>query len=167
MEEKQEKNKIAPLWALIVVVIIAGVVFLVFRSTPQADAPTVDDGTEVATTTEEGVTETVEDPATSGGTGYKPETQVIQGDGYTAILRPVSGEAPVVVSFTVQQDDSCIFKWEVEKAANCDLENTTDGTAVKSVPVKGTLQTSDAGTYRLKCKGTGGKTKTSEVVTCN
>ncbi len=181
--ETTTKKKIAPVWALIVVIIIAGILFLAFRPTNQADAPTIDtNGTVVATTTE---TTTPSEPAVTAPTtpstapttpstapAGAPGVQVIQGDGFTATIRPVTdtGVAPTIKSFTVKQSTagaSCIFMWDTKDATSCEVINTTAKTSVRGVPAEGTLQTSDAGAYQLSCKGSGGAKTASELVSCN
>jgi hypothetical protein len=176
--ETVTKKKIAPMWALIAVIIIAGILFLAFRPTNQVDAPTIDGADDTTATstvaTSTAVTPTTVAPATSGSAAVAPATtpgvQVIQGDGFTATIRPVEGVAPTIKSFTVRQSTagaSCIFTWDTKDATSCEVINTTAKTSVRGVPEEGTLQTSDAGAYQLSCKGTGGKTAVSALVSCN
>ncbi|MEY2641128.1 MAG: hypothetical protein RL150_521 [Candidatus Parcubacteria bacterium] len=182
MEPQATQKKMSLIWALIVLIIIAGIVFLAFRPAQQADAPTVTD-TMIATSTDAAATTTPAAPAAapqqgapavSGSTGAStagiPTTpQVIQGDGYIATVTPVTGEAPRIDLFALEQaapGEACFIKWEVEKAATCEIRNVTSKTSVRSVPDEGTLQTLEVGTYQLVCKGTGGKTTTSTEVAC-
>lgn len=176
MEPQVSQKKIAPVWALIALIIIAGIVFLAFRPTQQADAPTVEDM--VATSTDAVATTTPADeapvaptptpaPAVSAPSAAAPTT--IQGDGYVATVTSVTGVAPTIVSFALRQEaagEACIMTWEVDDATTCEVRNVSAKTTVRNVPDEGTLQTFDTGTYQLICKGTGGKTTTSTEVVC-
>lgn len=174
--ENQGTKRVGPLWVLIVIIIVLGIVYLAFKPAQQADAPTVEDAS-IATTSVDAVPETPVTPAVVPPTpavAPVPATdtgvQVIQGDGFTATVRPVttSGEPPVIASFAVRQEpgENCIFSWEATNATSCDVTNTTMKTVVRGVPAKGSLQTDEPGTYQLTCKASGGKTATSNTAVC-
>lgn len=177
--ENQGTKRVGPLWVLIVIIIVLGIVYLAFRPAQQADAPTVEDA-QMATTTDMVTDTAVAQPETPAPTAAPaPSTiapaapttdgvQVIQGDGFIATVRPVEGEQPEIESFTIRQaeGENCIFSWEAEKATSCDVANVTMKTVVRGVPAQGSLQTDEPGTYQLTCKATGGKTATSGTVVC-
>lgn len=177
MENEQNNKKISLSTTIIFIVLVLAIIgFFVFKANKGEGDLNVENATtttdQVATTTENNVATTsntvtpptsAPKPAATIDTGVK----VIQGNGYTATLKPVYGEAPVINSFTmVKVDETCRFTWDVSKAKRCDFLNADSKTGFKDVGAEGTVQMNDAGNYIVRCYGDGGKSTTSEVVSC-
>ncbi len=158
------------------VLIVAIIGFFVFKANKNGDnAPNTENtattteqtATTTATTSTEvntGATAPAPTPTPSIDTGVK----VIQGNGYTATLKPVYGEAPIINTFTMTKvDETCRFSWDASKAKRCDFLNTETKTGFKDAGSEGTVQMNDAGKYLVRCYGDGGKSATSETLSCN
>lgn len=180
MENTENTNSKKPNLSTIIiflVLVLAIIGLFIIKSTKDNKEQNVVD---TATTTQEKVA-TSTDPATSSvdsSQTTKPQTNtvsptvntgvtVIQGDGYTATLKPVTGEAPIINSFVMNKvAETCRFTWDVSKAKRCDLLNSETKEGIKNIGSNGTVQMNDAGDYILRCYGDGGKSVTSDVVSC-
>jgi hypothetical protein len=171
MESQTKIKNIAPIGALIIIVIV-GIVFIVFRGAEPVSAPTTDTADTLnATSTATSTNPSVYTPAPGQPVPVViDEQKVIKGEGFTATVRQVTavGETPVIKSFAVRQKEKggCLYTWEAESAVSCNIMNVVDKTGIKDVPIIGAIQTNDVSSYQLTCKGSGGKVTTSEVVAC-
>lgn len=177
MENNQNQNKISLSTVIAFGVLVLAIIgFFVVKSNktdpvdsviPSENSTTTESVQEATTTqdsAEESKTEIQPKPTTQIDSGVK----VIQGDGFTATLKPVYGETPVINSFKMTKvDEVCRFSWDVSKAKRCDFLNSDTKTGLKDVGSSGTVQETNKASYLIKCYGDGGKSATSEVLSCN